>query len=61
MKPTADKKVLTGLALLAGVIAWTSISAPVVRAQQAPAPQTTAATTEKAAPAKAASPSGGAE
>ncbi len=61
MKPTAHKKVLTGLALLAGVIAWTSTSAPVVLAQQAPAPQTAAATTEKAPPAKAASPSGGAE
>jgi hypothetical protein len=61
MKPTAQKMDLKGLALLAGVIAWTSISAPVVRAQQAPAPQTAATTTEKAAPAKAASPSGGAE
>ena len=62
MKLTAQKKVSHGLALLAGVIAWTSISAPVVLAQQAPATNTTAAaTTEKAPPAKAASPSGGAE
>jgi len=59
MKPTAQKKTLSGLALLVGVIASTSISAPVVRAQQAPA-QGTAMTMEKA-PAKAALPSGGAE
>jgi len=60
MKPTAHKKVLTGLALLAGVIAWTSMSVPVVLAQQAPAQQT-AATTEKTAPVEAVSPSDGAE
>ena len=59
MKPTGQKKVY-GLALLAGVVAWTCISAPVIHAQQAPAQQA-AMTTEKAAPAKAASPSGGAE
>jgi hypothetical protein len=60
MKPTVQKMDLTGLALLAGVVAWTCISAPVIRAQQAQAQQT-ATTTQKAAPAKAASPSGGAE
>src|SRR5271170_1586385 len=59
MKPTAQKMNLTVLALLAGVVAWTCISMPVVRAQQAPA-QGTAMTMEKA-PAKAALPSGGAE
>src|SRR5277367_5302507 len=61
MKPTAQKMNLTGLALLAGVFAWTCISAPAVLAQQAPAQQTAATTTEKATSAKAASPSGGAE
>jgi hypothetical protein len=60
MKPTAQKMNLTGLALLAGVVAWTCLSAPVIRAQQAPAQQA-ATTTERAAPAKAGSPSGGAE
>ena len=60
MKPTDQTMKLTGLALLAGVVAWTGISAPVIGAQQAPAQQA-ATTTEKAAPAKAASPSGGAE
>src|SRR5271154_341696 len=60
MKPTAHKKVLTGLALLAGVIAWTSMSMPIVLAQQAPAQQP-AATTEKTAPTEAVSPSDGAE
>jgi hypothetical protein len=60
MKPTAHKTFLIGLALLAGVIAWTSMSVPVVLAQQAPAQQT-AATTEKTAPAEVVSPSDGAE
>ncbi len=61
MKPRTQKMNLTGLVLLAGVVAWTCMYAPAVFAQQAPAQQTAATTTEKAAPAKAASPSGGAE
>ncbi|MBV8630024.1 MAG: DUF2950 domain-containing protein [Silvibacterium sp.] len=58
MKARGHRKYLAGLALLAGVLAWSPSSAP---AQEAP-PQGAAAAASKAAePAKAASPSGGAE
>ena len=60
---TARGKHLSPTALLAGVLAWTSVSTPVVSAQQPAGKESTTApaTTEKATPAKAASPSGGAE
>ena len=57
MKPTAHQK-FSGLALLAGVIGWTSMSMPVAFAQDTGA---AAAPTQASAPSKAASPSGGAE
>ena len=57
MKPTAHRKHFSALALLAGVVAWISVCAPVLPAQQASAQES------PAAPARAtsASPSGGAE
>jgi hypothetical protein len=63
MMLTARGKHLSATALLAGVLAWTSVSTPVVSAQQPAGKESTTApaTTEKATPAKAASPSGGAE
>ncbi len=61
MKPTAHERFISGWVLLAGVIAWTSMSAPVVLAQQPPTQQAAATPTAKTGSAKAASPSGGAE
>jgi hypothetical protein len=62
MKPIAQTKYFSRLALLAAVIAWMLVVyAPTVFAQQAPAQETAAAPAKTAAPAKAASPSGGAE
>src|ERR1700758_5443570 len=61
MNPIAHKKNLTGSALLAGVLAWTFVSTPVLVAQQPEAKETATAPAQEAAPAKSASPSGGAE
>src|SRR5215470_262769 len=59
MKSIAQRKNLSGLALLAGVIVLTPVSVPVTA--QAPAQGTAAAPAENTAAAKPASPSGGAE
>jgi len=63
MKLTAHRKHLSAKALVAGVLAWTSVSTPVVFAQQPAGGESTTAptTTKKATPAKAASPPGGTE
>ena len=61
MKPIAQGKKLSGLALLAAIIAWMSAFTWAAHAQQPAAPEAAAAPAAKAAPAKAASPSGGAE
>jgi Protein of unknown function (DUF2950) len=61
MKPRGHKKGLTGLAILAGVLAWTSISSAPLVGQETAAKETTAAPAQNAGPAKSASPSGGAE
>jgi hypothetical protein len=58
MKATAHRKALSGLALLAGVLAWSSTF---VLAQATTAQQGTTAPANTSTPAKAASPSGGAE